>query len=138
MRHFLDIVRALADENRLRALLALKGRELCVCQIMAMLCLAPSTVSKHMTVLKQAGLVDSVKRGRWVYYRLPDTAPNPDVARALEWVYESLRETPRTKDDAGKLCCILCMTPEELFKKLVMDEGQGPRRHVAFAPGPGA
>jgi len=137
MRLFLDIVRALADENRLRALLALKDRELCVCQIMAMLCLAPSTVSKHMTVLKQAGLVDSVKRGRWVYYRLPDRAANPDVACALEWVFGSLQEEARIKDDASRLCCILCMTPEELFKKLVMDEGQGPRTGVALAPGPG-
>ena len=126
MQQFLDVVRALADENRLRALLALKDRELCVCQVMAMLCLAPSTVSKHMSVLKQAGLVESTKRGRWVYYRLPESGKNADVDVALNWVFGSLREEPRIKDDAGRLCCILCMSPEELFKQLVMEQSQGP------------
>ena len=64
------VAKALADENRVRVLLTLCGRELCVCQIIEMLGLAPSTVSKHMAILKQARLVESRKEGRWMFYRL--------------------------------------------------------------------
>ena len=52
--------------------MALGAGELCVCQIVELLGLAPSTVSKHMAILKQARLVDSRKEGRWMFYRLAD------------------------------------------------------------------
>ena len=68
MIEFLNVTKALAEENRLRILLALGVEELCVCQIIELLELAPSTVSKHMSVLKQARMVDSRKDGRWTYY----------------------------------------------------------------------
>ncbi|MBW2408107.1 MAG: winged helix-turn-helix transcriptional regulator, partial [Deltaproteobacteria bacterium] len=51
---FMAITRALSDQNRVRALMALKDRELCVCQIIELLDLAPSTVSKHMSILANA------------------------------------------------------------------------------------
>jgi DNA-binding transcriptional ArsR family regulator len=51
MRDFLNTARALGDETRVRILHALAGRELCVCQLVELLELAPSTVSKHMTIL---------------------------------------------------------------------------------------
>ena len=54
MREFMAVLKALADENRVRAVAALRGRELCVCQIVELLGLANSTVSKHMAILKQA------------------------------------------------------------------------------------
>ena len=58
MREFMNITKALADANRVRMLLALRGRELCVCQITELFGLAPSTMSKHLSILYQAGLVD--------------------------------------------------------------------------------
>jgi DNA-binding transcriptional ArsR family regulator len=67
---FIVVTKALSDPNRVRAFMALRNGELCVCQIIELLALAPSTVSKHMSILKQAGLVDSRKDSRWVYYRL--------------------------------------------------------------------
>ena len=70
------VTKALADEQRVRMLLALRRQELCVCQIVELVGLATSTVSKHMSILKQARLVESRKEGRWMYYRLPcDDAP---------------------------------------------------------------
>jgi len=54
MRDFMRIAKALSDENRVRTLMFLAEGELCVCQIIEMLCLAPSTVSKHMNILYQA------------------------------------------------------------------------------------
>ena len=59
MRGCLAITKALSDANRVRVLMGLTTGELCVCQIIEMLSLAPSTVSKHMSVLRQARLVES-------------------------------------------------------------------------------
>ena len=69
MRDLMAVIKALADENRVRVLLALGAGELCVCQIVELLGLAPSTVSKHLSILKQARLVESRKEGRWMFYR---------------------------------------------------------------------
>src|ERR1051325_2974904 len=72
MTSFMTITKALSDPGRVRILLALRRGELCVCQITELFGLAPSTVSKHLSVLTHAGLVVPRKEERWVYYRLPD------------------------------------------------------------------
>lgn len=74
---FEHVGRAVADPNRLRILTMLRDGELCVCQITAVLDLAPATVSKHLSLLRLAGLVRQRKEGRWVYYRLADRSANP-------------------------------------------------------------
>jgi len=70
MRDFLAITKALSDETRLRLLLALRDQEVCLCQLVELVSLASSTVSKHMSILRQSRLVDGRKDGRWMYYRL--------------------------------------------------------------------
>ena len=102
MKQLLAITKALSDSNRARAVMALSGGELCVCQFIELLGLAPSTVSKHMAVLHQAGLVETRKDGRWVYYRLP-TRPDPVVRDALKWLAASLKADPQTAADAKRL-----------------------------------
>ena len=77
MRDLMAVTKALADESRVRILLALEAGELCVCQIVELLQLAPSTVSKHMSILKQARLLESRKEGRWMFYRLADETGLP-------------------------------------------------------------
>ncbi len=103
MRDFMDVARALADESRIRAIVALRGRELCVCQLIEFLGLAPSTVSKHMSILRQARLVDARKDGRWVYYRLAGPDAPPHVRGAIEWVCGTLSHSEDIKDDAKRL-----------------------------------
>lgn len=107
MDSLLAITRALSDENRVRALLALGDQEVCVCQLIELLQLAPSTVSKHMAVLKQAGLVSGQKKGRWMYYRLPGTAASATVRQALEWVRQAASEEARIRTDADRMKKIL-------------------------------
>ena len=115
MRQFVGIVKALADESRVRALMALAGGELCVCQIIELLGLAPSTVSKHMAVLHQARLVETRKDGRWIYYRLPDE-PSEGVGEALTLTRESLAGDRQIRDDARRLRAIRKMTRQELCR----------------------
>ena len=117
MRDFMNITKALADENRVRALLALHHGELCVCQITELFGLAVSTVSKHLSILYQAGLVESRKEGRWIYYRLPGKAASSAVREALEWVERSLAAHPRIGADARQLKKILREDRVELCKR---------------------
>ena len=103
MEHILSITKALSDETRVRALLSVIDGELCLCQIIEVLSLAPSTVSKHMNVLQQAGLVQRQKRGKWHFYGLPEGRAGSAAKRALAWIVEELRDDPRMKTDARKV-----------------------------------
>lgn len=94
---------ALSDANRVRAVLALRGGELCLCQIIDLLGLAPSTVSKHMAVLHAARLVARRKEGRWHYYRLQDDASDPAIAAALDWVSTALSRDAEVRADARRV-----------------------------------
>ena len=117
MRDLMKITKALADENRVRVLLALRGGELCACQITELFRLAPSTMSKHMSILYQAGLVDSRKEGRWIYFRLPDGKAPATVKKAIDWVSKAAEDQPRIEEDAKLLKTILKLNPSEICKK---------------------
>lgn len=117
MREFMNITKAVADGNRVRALLALRKGELCVCQITELFGLAPSTVSKHLSILFQAGLVESRKDGRWIYYQLPGKDAPVVVREALDWIKKSLAENPRVLEDTKELKRILRQDPAELCKR---------------------
>jgi DNA-binding transcriptional ArsR family regulator len=110
---FMNITKALADENRVRILLALDGREeLCVCQLIEMLQLAPSTVSKHLFILRNARLILGRKQGRWMYYRLNmDDAPAV-VKDALAWVTRSVDSDPIVREDRERLAAFLAESAE--------------------------
>jgi DNA-binding transcriptional ArsR family regulator len=107
MREFMAITKALSDPSRVRILLALRRRELCVCQITELLGYAPSTISKHLSILHHAGFIQSRKSERWVYYRLPDRFASMALREALDWVHKSLAKTDETRADARKLKQIL-------------------------------
>ena len=118
MREVMDMLKALADENRVRLLFALKGGELCVCQLIALLHLAPSTVSKHLTILRAARLVDSRKDGRWMYYRLSREFKTPSVSKMLALLFKDTEKTSRIVEDRKKLNRICREDPEKLCRRL--------------------
>ena len=66
------MLKALADENRIRILNILRNDELCVCDIEAVLGIKQSNASRHLNRLKIAGIIVSEKKSQWVYYRLKD------------------------------------------------------------------
>ncbi len=117
MRDFVNITKALADATRIRVLLALRPGELCACQITELFGLAPSTMSKHLYLLRQAGLVDSRKEGRWIYYRLPGKEAPASVRQAIEWVHGSLADDPIIREDTKTLKAVLKCDPADLCKK---------------------
>ena len=117
MRDLMAVLKALADENRVRALMALRPGELCVCQIIELLGLAPSTVSKHMAILKQARLVDSRKQGRWMFYRLANREAPVEARKIAALLSQLLADNPLTRGDAERLERILKIDPESLCDK---------------------
>ncbi len=114
MRELLAVTKALSSSTRVRALMMLRNGELCLCQIIDVLGLAPSTVSKHLAVLSEAGLVEWRKEGRWRYYRLAGDDASPEVAAALGWSLESLAADPRILADVDLLNIVLEKNLEEL------------------------
>jgi DNA-binding transcriptional ArsR family regulator len=101
-----DAVKALAHPGRLRLLAMLRGGDLCVCQLTAVLELAASTVSSHLSDLRRAGLVTERKRGKWVHYHLVTTGPLADlVGEALRLVDadERLRRDTQVVDNIRRV-----------------------------------
>ena len=103
MRELLLITNALSDVTRVRLLMMLSERELCVCQLVSSIGLADSTVSKHMSLLRAAGLVTSRKQGRWVYYRSGCDQSSVFSKRVLQLLQEYLQGDPVTAADAERL-----------------------------------
>jgi len=112
---FIAITKALSDENRVRALLAMREGELCACQVIELLGLAPSTVSKHMDLLRRARLIEMRKEGRWHYFRLNRSArASPAVRRALRMTLDVLADEDVIVKDAETMCCVREKDPREL------------------------
>jgi DNA-binding transcriptional ArsR family regulator len=99
----LRLWKALGDETRLRILKLLEAGELCVCHIMAVLEMGQSRVSRHMGILKQAGLVSDRRVGKWVFYRLSNEHPEGDVSFILGYLRERLNAHPRVQQDRARL-----------------------------------
>jgi len=114
MKEFMSIVKAMADESRSRILRFLHAGELCVCQLIDLLELAPSTVSKHMSVLYQAGLVETRKEGRWVHYRLAGEGASPCALSAIAWLRKCAEKAPRIVEDGKKAKAVRAADPKDL------------------------
>ena len=117
MLDFINIAKALSDPNRTRVLMMLTAGELCVCQIIEMLGLAPSTVSKHVSILRQARLVRARKDGRWMYYRLAGRDASAEAGAALKWLKNCLENDKQITADAKVLKRICKMDKTKLCKK---------------------
>jgi DNA-binding transcriptional ArsR family regulator len=107
------VLKALAHPARLRILAMLRGGELCVCQMTAVLDAAASTVSAHLADLKRAGLVGERKDGRWVFHRLEE---GEAVAALLEPVWRSIAEDPQVEADARLLRSLRRVPVEDLCR----------------------
>lgn len=70
MKLFIRVIKALSDPNRVRFIKLLGTKEFCVCELQQLIRLAQSTVSKHLKILEEAGLITYRKEGSWIIYRL--------------------------------------------------------------------
>ncbi len=102
LNQLLLTAKALADPTRVRLLVALRGRELCVCELCDALEITQSTISTHLRLIREAGLVRTRKAGKWIYY-----APEPARQALLESVFQcfatELQSQAVLRRDAGRL-----------------------------------
>ena len=102
MRQHLKIFKALSDKNRLRIMKMLEVKAMCVCEITAVLNLAPSTVSKHLSILDEAELIEDQKEGKWVNYFLPKKVRTHEATEMLKLLRHSLEDDPEVLADKEK------------------------------------
>ena len=98
MREFTKVMKALSDRNRVKIIKMLQHKTMCVCEMRAALGLAQPTVSKHLRLLEEAGLVSSQKDGQWVNYHLTDGAHSPYVAAILGNLRHWMDEDPEINE----------------------------------------
>ena len=123
MRNYLLVAKALADESRIRILKLLGEEELCVCQIMTVIGLSQSTISKHLSILKTAGLVDDRKEGIWVFYHLCDEEISEYNQPILELIKGWLNRDRRVVADREKLKEVKQIDIKELCSKRTILKG---------------
>lgn len=115
-----NIAKALGDETRLRIMALLEHQELCACQIIEAFALANSTISRHLALLKQAGLLRSRKTGRWVYYAWSSAEGQtvPEVVKLSHtWISQITPYDPRFQEDREHMADILLIDPEDLCRR---------------------
>jgi arsenate reductase/ArsR family transcriptional regulator len=83
LRDYESVLKAVADPTRVRILKILEGGEMCVCQVIAILSLGQSTVSKHLFLLRAAGLIKDRRDRKWVHYSLDRGSDSPYATRML-------------------------------------------------------
>jgi len=113
MRELVKVFKALSDSNRLRILKMLEIRPLCVCEITEVLQLATSTVSKHLSILRDAGYIIDEKDGKWVNYFL-NTDQKTEYVKQLIPLIKKWSDDEKVKLDMEKVKTvdrnILCRT----------------------------
>lgn len=102
MRDAAKPFKALSDANRLRILNLLTEKPLCVCEITSVLGLAVSTVSKHLSILRDAGFINDKKDAKWVNYSLASAIDFPLAGDLLTAVRRRLFNNPQFEADRRK------------------------------------
>ncbi|MDF1809584.1 MAG: metalloregulator ArsR/SmtB family transcription factor [Phycisphaerales bacterium] len=115
MNQLTELNNVLSDPNRIRLLLACLDRERCVCQLVELLDLSNASISKHLSMLKRAGLLDSRKEGRWVHYRSPES-PTDLVRDSLQLVKSHTQDDAIIIADREKLKSIDAIDPCDLAR----------------------
>ncbi|RUM43152.1 MAG: transcriptional regulator [Desulfocapsa sp.] len=103
MKHFIRVMKALSDPNRVRIIKILEKKDLCVCELRDLIGLAQSTVSKHLKVLEDAGMVDYSKEGSWFIYRLTEGEESAYARVMLKNLKGWLDEEPQLLEMVARL-----------------------------------
>jgi ArsR family transcriptional regulator len=114
MKHFVRVMKALSDPNRVKIVKMLQHKIMCVCEIRTALDITQPGVSKHLRILEDAGLVSSKKDGLWVNYHLTDGSTSPYVASLFGNLRHWLEDEPEIAEIVKKLPGI---RREEICKK---------------------
>jgi ArsR family transcriptional regulator len=107
MNDAVKIFKALADPTRLRIMLLLQVRELCVCELTYILKMEQSRVSHHVRILREAGLAEVLREGRWMIYRIP--AASREIVDGLFASLKRARLEPSARRTADRRKLAACV-----------------------------
>ncbi|MGA9408474.1 MAG: metalloregulator ArsR/SmtB family transcription factor [Bacteroidota bacterium] len=102
-REQVNVFKALSDPNRIRIMKMVIERELCMCEVREILDLSNSTVSKHLTILRDAGLLLDSKDGKWVNFRLNDKSEHRLIRSAISLIQNSFDDDEKVQEDLKKV-----------------------------------
>lgn len=94
LRAYEDVMKAVGDPTRVRILKILEGGELCVCQVIAVIAFGQSTISKHLFLLRAAGLIKDRRDKKWIHYSLDGKSGNPYAGTLLRNLRKWLNNDP--------------------------------------------
>jgi ArsR family transcriptional regulator len=103
MKRFVKVMKALSDPNRVKIIKMLQQKMLCVCELQSGLKIAQPTVSKHLKILEESGLVGSTKDGLWVNYYLSEGKESPYAASLLGNLKHWLDDNPEILEIIDKV-----------------------------------
>lgn len=114
MESHVELAKAVADTTRLRILKLLEGRELCVCQIHPVIGGPLSGLSRHLNVLRTAGLLESRREGKWIFYRQNFDGASAPARQVLGLVAGWLNDDEQTANDREALFRVNCSLPDRI------------------------
>ena len=101
------LFKGLSDPTRFRIThLLCQNNELCVCHLTDALALPQSTVSRHLSTLRNYGVVKAERRGKWMYYKMDDAQPT--MAAMIELIKIDANSNDQLQSDLSKLKNITC------------------------------
>ncbi len=125
LREYELVMKSAADPTRLRILKMLEGGELCVCQIIAVLGLSQSTVSKHLFLLRMGGLVKERREGKWVLYALDGSGDALFARKILGCLKGWLNEDAVVARDRARVAVARRLGPEVVCERgMALPEGR--------------
>jgi len=95
MKPFIKVMKSLSDPNRIKIVKLLQQKGMCVCELQEALGISQPSVSKHLKILEEAGVVDYLKDGLWVNYYLENANNNPYVDAMLRNLEQWLDDDPQ-------------------------------------------
>jgi ArsR family transcriptional regulator, arsenate/arsenite/antimonite-responsive transcriptional repressor len=103
MKDTIKIFNCISDKNRLRIIMMLLRKSLCVCEITDILDLSPSTVSNHLSILKEAGFLLDSKFGKWVIYSINKETTDTKIQQTLLMLQMWLNSDEQVLSDSSKI-----------------------------------
>ncbi len=102
MRKKIEVLKAVSEPNRIRILMLLKKKPLCVCEITSILKLNTSTISSHLSILKNAGFIVDEKEGKWINYKISEEIDEYNSA-ILEVISDYFSDEPQLLIDSDEI-----------------------------------
>lgn len=106
MKDKAEIFKVLSEPNRIRILMMLLHKPLCVCEITSIIGLSTATVSSHLTYLRRVGFLEDEKNGKWINYRISTKITNPMVSDILEFLPKWYFDEQEIQNDLKKVSIV--------------------------------